>query len=161
VSSTRELHKTTTPQRGGHHRPGRRIVCQTRIADCICESQQIVVAGFRILLDRESDHFPTPRRRKSLGMRVTEVIAVRLGLACQRAEDRRGISVGIGQGRGCRIRASCPRTSAGPHLPDATPLGGSIVGSAAVSGSRAAVLRRNEGTRFSSPSDDEVGGYPA
>ena len=30
-----------------------------------------------------------------------------------------------------------------------------------MSGSRAAVLRRNEGTRFSSPSDDEVGGYPA
>jgi hypothetical protein len=28
-------------------------------------------------------------------------------------------------------------------------------------GSRAAVLRRREGTRFSSPSDDEVGGYTA
>jgi hypothetical protein len=28
-------------------------------------------------------------------------------------------------------------------------------------GSRAAVLRRREGTCFSSPSDDEVGGYPA
>jgi hypothetical protein len=28
-------------------------------------------------------------------------------------------------------------------------------------GSRAAVLRRSEGTRFSSPSDDEVGGYKA
>jgi hypothetical protein len=28
-------------------------------------------------------------------------------------------------------------------------------------GSRAAVLRRNEGTRFSSRSDDEVGGYLA
>ena len=48
------------------------------------------------------------------------------------------------------------------------------MGSAAVSGSLSsatelsnqtqiapAVLRRNEGTRFSSPSDDEVGGYPA
>jgi len=28
-------------------------------------------------------------------------------------------------------------------------------------GSRAAVLRRSEATRFSSPSDDEVGGYKA
>ena len=28
-------------------------------------------------------------------------------------------------------------------------------------GSRAAVLRRREGTRFSSPSDDEVGGFRA
>jgi hypothetical protein len=28
-------------------------------------------------------------------------------------------------------------------------------------GSRAAVLRRREGTRFSSPSDDEVGGCTA
>jgi hypothetical protein len=36
----------------------------------------------------------------------------------------------------------------------------SIVGSAAVSGSRAAVLRRNEGTRLRSARDDEVGGYP-
>jgi hypothetical protein len=35
------------------------------------------------------------------------------------------------------------------------------VGSAAVYGSRVAVLRRNEGTRCSSLSDDEVGGYPA
>jgi hypothetical protein len=35
------------------------------------------------------------------------------------------------------------------------------VGSAAVSGSRAAVLRRSEGTCFSSPSDDEVGGCQA
>ena len=32
---------------------------------------------------------------------------------------------------------------------------------AAKSGSRAAVLRRSEGTRFSSPSDDEVGGDKA
>jgi hypothetical protein len=31
----------------------------------------------------------------------------------------------------------------------------------ALLGSRAAVLRRSEGTCFSSPSDDEVGGYRA
>jgi hypothetical protein len=86
-------------------------------------------------------------------MVLAEVIAMRLDLIRQRPENCGGISIGIGQRGGGRIRASSSRTSARPHLSDGTPQAGLIVGSAAVFGSRAAVLRRNEGTRFSSPSD--------
>jgi hypothetical protein len=41
------------------------------------------------------------------------------------------------------------------------PRGANGVSGAMEHGSRAAVLRRREGTCFSSPSDDEVGGYRA
>jgi hypothetical protein len=44
-------------------------------------------------------------------MRLTEVVAVRFHLAGQRAEDRGGISVSVGERRGARIRASSSRTS--------------------------------------------------
>lgn len=66
----------------------------------------------------------------------TEVIAMRLNLIRQRAKNCGGISIGIGQRGGGRIRASSTRTSTRPHLSDGTPQAGLIVGSAAVSGSR-------------------------
>ncbi len=91
----------------------------------------------------------------------TEVIAMRLNLIRQRPKNRGGVPVGVCERGGGRIRASSSRTSARPHLSDGTPQAALIVGSAAVYGSRAAVLRRNEGTRFSSPSDDEEGGWLA
>ncbi len=61
-----------------------------------------------------------------------------LDLVRQRAEDCGGISIGVRQGGGCGIRAASSRTSARPHLSDATPQGGLIVGSAAVSDPRGA-----------------------
>jgi hypothetical protein len=70
-------------------------------------------------------------------MVLAEVIAMRLNLIRQRAKDCSGISIGIGQRGGGRIRASSSRTSARPHLSDGTPQAGLIVGSAAVSGSGA------------------------
>jgi hypothetical protein len=70
-------------------------------------------------------------------MVLAEVVAMRLNLIRQRAKDCSGISIGIGQRGGGRIRASSSRTSARPHLSDGTPQAGLIVGSAAVSGSRA------------------------
>jgi hypothetical protein len=66
-------------------------------------------------------------------MGTAKVVTMRFDLVRQRAEDGCGISVCIGEGRGGRIRASSPRAAARPHLPDATPRAGWIVGSAAVS----------------------------
>jgi hypothetical protein len=62
MAATRQLDHTATPRRRIHDRSGRRIVGEARITDCIGKSQQIVGAGFGLLLDREPDHFPTSRR---------------------------------------------------------------------------------------------------
>ena len=115
---------------------GRRIVGQPDIAHCVGESEQIIGSRFRLLLDGESDHFPAARRREGLRMLLAQVIAMWFGLAGERTEDRCGVSVGIRQRRGSGTLAACSGTAARPHLPDATPGGGSIVGSTAVSGSR-------------------------
>jgi hypothetical protein len=62
---------------------------------------------------------------------------------------------------GCSwCRSWCPKAVA------SVPVGHSLVSTGhrsgdALLGSRAAVLRRSDGTRFSSRSDDEAGGYPA
>ena len=61
MASTRQLDQTITPCRRLHDRPGRRIVCQSRIAYGIGESQQIVRARLLLLFDHEPDHFPTAR----------------------------------------------------------------------------------------------------
>src|SRR4029453_3520536 len=106
------------------------------ITDRVGKRQQVVGARPRLLLDSEPDHFPTTRRGEGLRMVLTEVIAMRLNLIRQRAKNCSGISIGIGQRGGGRIRASSTRTSARPHLSDGTPQAGLIVGSAAVSGSR-------------------------
>jgi hypothetical protein len=79
-------------------------------------------------------------------MLLAQVVAVRFGLAGQRTENRCGVPIGVRQGRGGRTLAACSGTAARPHLPDATPGARSIVGTAAVSGSRAAVLRRRGDT---------------
>jgi hypothetical protein len=61
-----------------------------------------------------------------------------LDLIRQWAEHCGGISIGVRQGGGRGVRAASSRTSARPHLPDATPQSGLIVGSAAVSDPRGA-----------------------
>ncbi len=159
MAATRQLDQAVTPAGRVHGRSGRRIVRHACVTYCVCESQQIVRARLQLLVDCESDHFPTPWRRKALRMRLAKVIAMRLDLVCQRAEDRRGISVSVGQCRGGWMRAPSSRTTARPHVPDGTPRAASIVGSAAVSGSRAAVVRTRSrharGHVFSYPSDNE------
>jgi hypothetical protein len=80
-------------------------------------------------------------------MVLAEVIAMRLNLIRQRAKDCSGISIGIGQRGGGRIRASSSRTSARPHLSDGTPQAGLIVGSAAVSGSLSSASERSNQNR--------------
>jgi len=151
VAATRQLNQPITPERRLRDRSGRMIVGQACVADSVSESQQVVRGRLRLLLNRKSDHFPPTRGGERLGMRLAEVVAVRFDLGGQGPKDCGGITVGVGQSRGGRIRAPRSRTPARPHVAEATPRAGSIVGSAAVSGSRAAVLRRHEGTRFPSP----------
>jgi hypothetical protein len=69
-------------------------------------------------------------------MGVAKVVTMWLNLVRERSEDRGGISIGVSQGGGSRVRAASSRTSARPHLSDATLQGGLIVGRAA--GSRPA-----------------------
>ena len=111
MSATRQFDQTVTHGGRLEDRSGRRIVREAGIAHGVGESQQVVGARLRLSLDCESDHFPTAWRRKVLRMRLTEVVAVRFHLAGQRAEDRGGISVSVGERRGARIRASSSRTS--------------------------------------------------
>jgi hypothetical protein len=62
VASTCQLHKTMTLRRRLHHRPCRRIEGDACISHSVGERQQIVGARLRLLLDRQSDHFPASRR---------------------------------------------------------------------------------------------------
>jgi hypothetical protein len=136
VAATRQLNQTVTPDRRLRDRSGRRIVGQACVADSVSESQQVVCGRLRLLLNRKSDHFPPTWGGKRLCMRLAEVVAVRFDLVGEGPKDCGGITVGVGQSRGGRIRAPRSRTPARPHVPDATPGDGSIVGSAAVSGWR-------------------------
>jgi hypothetical protein len=133
MSATRQLDQAAAAHRRLHDRSSWRIVGQTHIPYRVRESEQIIGSRFRLLLDGESDHFPAARRREGLRMLLAEVVAMWLGLVGERTEDRCGVSVGIRQRRGSGTLAACSGTAARPHLPDATPGGGSIVGSAAVS----------------------------
>jgi len=134
MSAPRQLDEAAAPPRRLHDRSGWGIVGQPHVPHRVSESQQVIDSWFRLFLDCEPDHFPTARRRKSLRVLLAQVITMWFRLGGQRTEDRRGVSVGICQSRGRRTRAACSGTPARPHLPDATPRAGSIVGSAAVSG---------------------------
>jgi hypothetical protein len=134
VSPTRQFDETITPRWRLDRRPRWGVVCQPGITYGVGKRQQIIGARLWLILHDESDHFPAAGRRQRLGMRLAQVIAVWFNLICQRTQNRRGIPVGVCQRGGSRIRASCSRASAQPHLPDGTPQAGWIVGSAAVSG---------------------------
>jgi hypothetical protein len=107
MPATRQFDETGTPQRGLAGRPGWRIVGEADIAHRVSESQQIIGGRFRLALDGEPDHFPTARRRECLRMLLAQVVTVRFSLARQRAENRCGVSIGIGQRGGSRTLASC------------------------------------------------------
>ena len=107
MSTTRQLDEAAAPHRGLHDRSGRRIVGQTHIPYRIGESEQIIGSRFRLLLDDESDHFPTARRREGLRMLLAQVVTMWFGLAGQWTEDRCGVSVGIRERRGSRTLAAC------------------------------------------------------
>jgi hypothetical protein len=97
MSSTRQLDETIAAGWRLHGRSGWRVVGQSGIADSVGKCQQIVGGWLGLLLDRNSDHFPTAGRRQCLCMRLAKVIAMRFDLVCQRAQNRGGIAVGVGQ----------------------------------------------------------------
>lgn len=107
MSTTRQLDEAAAPHRGFHDRSSRRIVGQTNIPYRVGESEQIIGCRLRLLLNRESDHFPTARRREGLRMLLAQVVAMWFGLISEWTQDRCGISVGIRQRRGSRTRAAC------------------------------------------------------
>jgi hypothetical protein len=107
MSATRQLHEAAAPHRRLHDRSGWRIVGQTHIPYRVGESEQIIGSRFRLLLDGESDHFPTARCRESLSMLLAQVVAMWFGLVGERTEDGCGVSVGIRQRRGSRTLAAC------------------------------------------------------
>ena len=107
MSATRQFNETGTPWRRFADWSGWRIVGQADIAHRVGESQQIIGCRFRLALDGEPDHFPTARRRQCLRVLLTQVVAVRFGLARQRTENRCGVSIGVCQGRGGRTLAAC------------------------------------------------------
>ena len=107
MPATRSLDETTAL----HLRlPGRSswgIVGQTHIAYRVGKSQQVITGWSWLLVDRQPDHFPTAWCRESLGVLLAQVVAMWFRLAGQRAEDRCGVPVGIGQSRGRRTLAAC------------------------------------------------------
>jgi hypothetical protein len=107
MSTTRQLDEAAAPHRGLHDGSGRRIVGQAHIPYRVGEREQIIGGRFGLLLDGESDHFPTARRREALRMLLAQVVAMWFGLVGERTEDRCGVSVGVGERRGSRTLAAC------------------------------------------------------
>ena len=107
MSTTRQFDEAVAPHRGLHDRSGGRIVGQTHIPYRIGEREQIIGGRFGLLLDGESDHFPTARRRGGLRMLLAQIVAMWFGLVGERTEDRCGVSVGVGERRGSWTLAAC------------------------------------------------------
>ena len=107
MSTTRQLDEAAAPDRGLHHRFGRRIVGQANIPYRIRVRQQIIGGGFGLFLDCVSDHFPTARRGEGLRMLLAQIVAMWFGLVGERTEDRCGVAVGVGECRGSRTLAPC------------------------------------------------------
>ena len=107
MSAPRQLDQAVAAHRRLHDRSGRRIVGQTHIPYRVGEREQIISSRFRLLLDGESDHFPTARGGEGLRMLLAQVIAMWLGLVGERTKDRCGVSVGVGQRRSSRTLAAC------------------------------------------------------
>ena len=107
MSAPRQLDQAAAAHRRLHDRSGRWIVGQTHIPYRVGEREQIIGSRFRLLLDGESDHFPTAWRREGLRMLLAQVIAMWLSLVGERTKDRRGVSVGVRQRRGSGTLAAC------------------------------------------------------
>jgi hypothetical protein len=95
MSTTRQLDEAAAPRRRLRDRSGWRIVGQTHIPYRVGESEQIIGSRFRLLLDGESDHFPTARCRESLSMLLAQVVAMWFGLVGEGTEDGCRVPVGI------------------------------------------------------------------
>ena len=107
MPATRQLDETTALHLRLSDRSSWGIVGQAHIPYRVGKSQQVIAGWFRLLVDREPDHFPTARCRESLGMLLAQVVAMWFRLAGQRTEDRCGVPVGIRQSRGSRTLAAC------------------------------------------------------
>jgi hypothetical protein len=107
MSAPRQLDQAAAAHRRLHDRSGRRIVGQTHIPYRVGEREQIIGSRFRLLLDGESDHFPTARGGEGLRMLLAQVIAMWLSLVGERTKDRCGVSVGVRQRRGSGTLAAC------------------------------------------------------
>ena len=107
MSATRQFDETTALHLRLPDRSSWRIVGQTHIAYRVGKSQQVITGWLRLLVDRQPDHLPPARCRESLGVLLAQVVSMWFRLAGQRAEDRCGVPVGIGQGRGRRTLAAC------------------------------------------------------
>lgn len=91
------------------HRPG-----LGRLAHGVRKRQQVIRRGAVVgRVSREPDHLPPARCGHPLAMAVAEVVAVRLGVCRQRAENRCLVGIDIGQGRHRRTRARAARTGTG------------------------------------------------
>ncbi len=70
------------------------------LADRVGQSHQVVLAWrLRSRSPGESDDLPAARGTKAIGVRLAQVIGMRLDVRRQRAEHRGGVGVVVGQGR--------------------------------------------------------------
>ena len=79
--------------------------------------QRLQVIGLRWRgLHREPHDFPAARHGQPVGVRRAQVVAVRLDVRGQRAEDRGGVAVHVGQRVDRELLAGGPGAAAGGHL---------------------------------------------
>jgi hypothetical protein len=104
------------------HRPGSGLRIWPRpgrLTYGVGECFEIVTGGAeRLGVRSESDDLPAAGCGQALGVRHTQVVAVRLGVRRKGTEDSRLIGVDVGERRASRSRASRTRAS-----PDRTHVG--------------------------------------
>src|SRR5690606_4224047 len=87
-----------------------------RLTHCLGQRGQIVVGGNgRGELAFVPDNLPALGHGESQRMGFAKVVAVRLGIRGQRADDRGGVRIGISERGDSRVRT--PRSRATPHAP--------------------------------------------
>jgi len=100
---------------GALHFPGRSLSNTFRppgFADRICQREQVILRRTeRGWIGRKPQHVPTPRRRHSARMHLTEVIAVWFCVRGKRTEDGGLIGVHIGERGNRGLGAGGARTA--------------------------------------------------
>ena len=104
--------------RAGRPRPAR--ACASGAREALAASRTASASASRSSLlgpsevgvGRQPQHLPAARRGEPLGVGDAQVVAVRLGVGGERAEDRRGVGVDIGERRDGGPAARGPRAAA-------------------------------------------------
>jgi hypothetical protein len=83
------------------------------LADRVCEGLEVVNPGYGPLgVDIEAENFPSARRGEAVSVDLAQVVGVRFGVRCERADDRGGVRIDVRERCDRRAGTRDPRAAA-------------------------------------------------